>query len=294
MVDQAETEEASCNIAPSDDTRDQQLDYSDPRVSNARVNDDNLPLIMSPPNMSPATLNMSSTFATERRGTGHRGSPHNQRQNTNRENLGQRLRDARIRCCEQRFTYFIPLNKQKELITGSVIEDEIRREDVERICQDPKECARWADRRAKQLFTILSYMGKGGGWIYRMYRDDISDNDLPLEAEEEGTRVVRLRRKSDRKVLPAFDTWKSDDLEAFVRLQWWVLVPKFDKRELRCREFLSETVLPLIGVKGEGAPDEVIPQMKLAGFSTVTAYRIPSAHHNFWSLHSVPEVRMMS
>jgi hypothetical protein len=294
MLDQAETEEASYNnIAPSDDTRDQQLDYSDPRVSNSRVNDDNLSLIMSPPNMSPATLNMSSTFPTEWMGTGHRGSPHNQRQNTNKEDLGGRLRDARISGCEQNWTYFIPLNKQKELITGSVIEDEIRREDVERMCQDPRGCARWADRRAKRLFTILSYMRKGG-WIYRMYRDDISDDDLPLEAEKEGTRVVRLCRKSDRKVLPAFDTWERDDREEFVRLQWWVLVPEFDKRDLRCREFLSETVLPLIDVKDEEARDEVIPQMKLAGFSTVTAYRIHSAHHNFWSLHSVPEVRMMS
>jgi hypothetical protein len=244
--------------------------------------------------MSPATSNMSSTFATQRRGTGHRGSSHNQRQNADREELYQRLRDVRIRSGEQKWTYFIPLNKQEELITASVIEEEIRKEDVERKCQDPRACARWAHQRAKQLFTILSYMRKGGVWIYRMYRDGISDDDLPLEPEEEGTRAVRLRRKSNKTVLPAFDTWKSDDLEDFVRFQWWVLVPKFDKRDLRCREFLEETVLPLMGVKSEGAPDEVVPHMKLAGFSTVTAYRIHSAHHNFWSLHSVPEVRMMS
>jgi hypothetical protein len=281
MLDQAETEEASYNTTPPDDTQDQESDQSDPRVSKACLNDDNLSLIMSPPNMSPATLNMSSTFAT-------------QRQNTDRQELDQRLKDERIRCCDQKFTYFIPLNKQKELITASAIEDEIRKKDVERKCQDPRECATWSHQYAKQLFTILSYMGKGGDWIYHMYRDGISDKDLPLEAVEKLTRVVQLRRKSDKKALPAFDAWEKDDREEFDRLQWWVLVPKFDKRDLGCREFLDETVLPLMGVKDERAPYEVIPQMKLAGFSTVTAYRIHSAHHNFWSLPSVSEVRIMN
>jgi hypothetical protein len=218
----------------------------------------------------------------------------NQRQNTDREELYQRLRDVRIRCCEQKFTFFIPLNKQKELITASAIEDEIRKKDVERKCQDPRECARWAHQYAKQLFTILSYMGKGGDWIYQMYRDGISDNDLPLEAVEKLTRVVELRRKSDKKVIPAFGAWENDDREDFVRFQWWVLVPEFDKRDLRCREFLDEIVLPLMDAKDEGASDEVVPQMKVGGFSTVTAYRIHSAHHNFWSLPSVSEVRMMN
>jgi hypothetical protein len=281
MLDQAETEEASYNTTPPDDTQDQQSDQSDSRVSKARLNDDNQSLIMSPPNMSPTTSNVPSTFATQRRGT-------------DREDLYQRLRDERIKCCERIWTFFIPLNKQNELITASAIEDEIRKEDVERKCQDPRECARWAHRHAKQLFTILSYMRKGGKCIYRMYRDGISDNELPLEAEEEGNRVVKLRRKSDKKVLPAFGDWEDDDREKFIQLQWWVLVPEFDKRDLRCREFLDEIVLPLMGVKDERAPDEVIPQMKLAGFSTVTAYRIHSAHHNFWSLPSVSEVRIMN
>jgi hypothetical protein len=125
-----------------------------------------------------------------------------------------------------------------------------------------------------------------------MYRDGVSDNDLPLEAVEEGTRVVKLRRKSDQKVLPAFDDWKDDHREDFVRFQWWVLVPKFDKRHLGCREFLDETVLPLMDAKDKGVSDEIVPLMKQAGFSTVTAYRIHSAHHNFWSLPSVSEVRI--
>jgi hypothetical protein len=281
MLDQAETEEASYNTAPPDDTQDQQSDQSDLRVSKTRLNDDNLSLIMSPPNMSPATLNMSSTFAT-------------QRQNTDREELDQRLKDVRIPCSGQDWVFFIPLDKQAELITAAAIEYEIRKEDVERKCQDPRKCARWAHQHARQLFTILSYMGKGGKCIDRMYRDGISDNDLPMDAVEKRTRAKKLRRKSDKKVLPAFDDWKDDHREDFVRLQWWVLVPKFDKHDLRCREFLDQTVLPLIDANDEGASDEVVPQMKLAGFSTVTAYRMHSAHHNFWSLPSVPEVRIMN
>jgi hypothetical protein len=279
MLDQAEIEEASYNTTPPDETQDQQSDQSDPRVSKARLNDDNLSLIMSPPNMSPTTSNVPSTFATQRRGT-------------DREDLRQRLRDVRIKCCERKHTYFIPLNEQNELITSSAIEDELRKEDVERRYQNPGDCAGWAHQHAKQLFTILSYMGKGGECIYRMYRDGVSDNDLPLEAVEEGTRVVKLRRKSDQKVLPAFDDWKDDHREDFVRFQWWVLVPKFDKRHLGCREFLDETVLPLMDAKDKGVSDEIVPLMKQAGFSTVTAYRIHSAHHNFWSLPSVSEVRI--
>jgi hypothetical protein len=127
-----------------------------------------------------------------------------------------------------------------------------------------------------------------------MYRDGISDNDLPLEALEKRTRAKKLRRKSDKRVLPAFDDWMDDHREDFARFQWWVLVPKFDKGDLSCREFLDQTVLPLIDANDEGASDEGIPQMKLAGFSTVTAYRIHSAHHNFWSLPSVSEVRIMN
>jgi hypothetical protein len=216
-------------------------------------------------------------FATQRRGTGT-------------GELDQKLRDERIKSCEQEHAFFIPRDKQNELITVSAIEDEIREEDIERKCQDPRGCARWAHQHAKQLFTILCYMGKGGKCIYRMYMDGISDNDLPLEAVENRTRAKKLRRKSDKNVLPAFDDWMDDHREDFSRFQWWVLVPEFDKHDLRCREFLDQTVLPLIKANDEEASDEGIPQMKLAGFSTVTAYRIHSAHHNFWSLPSVSEV----
>jgi hypothetical protein len=208
--------------------------------------------------------------------------------------LSKRLKNVRVRRCGQNFTYFIPKNKRDEVITVPVIESEIRKGDSGRRCRDPKKLARWVDGNAKQLFTILSYMRKGGTWIYPMYQQGISDKDLPLEAEEDGTIAMRLRRKSDKAFLPAFDAWDSDDLESFVRLQWFVLVPEFDQHDLRCHKFLAETVLPLMSVKSEGAPDEVVPQMKLAGFSTVTAYQIHSAHHNFWFLRSVPEVRIMS
>ncbi|KAH8648290.1 kinase-like domain-containing protein [Tricladium varicosporioides] len=229
---------------------------------------------------------MSNELATQG-STGHKDPVHNQQQNA--DQLQERLKDVRIECYYQLWTYFIPLNKQEELITTPVIENEIRREDVKGECQDPKACAIWTNEHAKQLFTILSYLGKGGSWIHRMYRDGVSDDDLPLVPEKQGNRVVRLRRKSDKGVIPTFDTWRDGDLEEFVRLQWWVLVPRFDMHNLKCQEFREETVLPLMEAKSKGALDEVIPQMKLAGFSTVTAYQIHSAHHNFWSLCSIPE-----
>jgi hypothetical protein len=244
--------------------------------------------------MSPASMNTSSTFATRRRERGH-GRYSDHRQTADRTlpttQLSQRLRDARIKCGH--LTYFIPLNKQRELITVSVIADEIRKEDLKRECQDIMACAKWTNQHAKKLFTILAYVKKGGAWIYRLSKDGICDKDLPLELEEVGTRPVTLRRKSDKTILSAFSTWESDDLEDFVRVQWWVLVPRFDKRTLKCQNLLEETVMPLIGTNCGETSKDVLPQMKVAGFSTVTAFRIHSAHHNFWSLASIPEVHMI-
>jgi len=245
--------------------------------------------------MSSATLDLPSTSTRQQSIPDYRDllSNHHQESMTDREELKDKLWNARVEPCgyRQKWMYFIPKNTRHELINPRVIEHEIRRDDIQRRCRDPGNCARWAYKHANQLFTILTYMGKGGAWIHRMYQSGISDEDLPLEAVKKNTIVKGLKRKSEEQILTAFDTWNREDLENFVRVQWYVLVPEFDKGNLKCRQFPEQTVLPLMSVENEGAPDEIVPREKLGGFSTVSAYRIHSAHHNFWSLNSKREVR---
>jgi hypothetical protein len=278
------TNETFLNANNLTDKINSKTDLAEPvTVSNYTSGNDNS--ISAAPIMS--QRNSRPRFSLHR----NRGESTSQEPSSATGSLSESLRDSRVKCVEH-WTYFIPLDKQQALITVAVIEGEIRKGDPENPsvrCRDPKSYARWTDQHARRLFATLAYMKKSA-WICPLREEGLSDKDLPLDLEERGGRAYTLRRRKGGSVLRVFEAWDSDSLEAFVRVQWWMLAPKFDKHSPKCRNLPAETVLPLQPMKEEETSEHAVPNGKVAGFSTVTAFRIHPAHHNFWKLDSIPEV----
>ena len=61
-----------------------------------------------------------------------------------------------------------------------------------------------------------------------------------------------------------------------------MIAPVFDKESRDCQELPDGAILPFVSIKEEEESDKGIPQMKMGGYSEVTAVRIHPAHHNFW------------
>ena len=202
--------------------------------------------------------------------------------------LDQRLRNARIKCPVNPHAWFIPLDKQEELLSTSVIEEEIRKGDGELRLSERRRYAKWTNKRAKRLFMVLAYM-RMSAWISLLLDEGIFDKDLPLKLEGGGDTPSTLRRKSGGEPIKTFKMWNSDALEEFDRSQWWMIAPKFDKESRVCHELADEDILPFIPIKEKEKSDKRIPHMKIGGYSEVTAFRIHPAHHNFWG-HSIPLV----
>ena len=201
--------------------------------------------------------------------------------------LAKDLRRARI--CHQR-QHFIPLSELKRLITTSVIEQEILDGNRDMEAADARTYANRVEQSSKKLFAILSYLKKGSA-ICSLLDGNLSDQDLPfnkVEVDED----CSLWRREPKERIQAFDEWEEEDIETFERIQWWMIVPVFDKESLDCLKLGEEVILPFIPLEEQEEKNEEIPHMKMGGYSEVTAYRIHPAHHNFWDWDtSLPLVR---
>jgi hypothetical protein len=205
-----------------------------------------------------------------------------------RSKLANELRQARIKGC-QHYTYFVPLSELDRLITVSVIKKIIQDGDPTMEAAKAREYAEKTEEIAKKLFAILAYQRKGSA-ICSLLDDGISDQDLPFQAKNVDDKLSLWRRDPQERI-QTFERWANDKVEDFDRTQWWMMAPVFDKDSQECLELLDQTILPLIPIEAHEKSDEGIPQLKIGGYSEVSAFRVHPAHNNFWDC-AVPLVRI--
>lgn len=193
--------------------------------------------------------------------------------------LQLKLRQARI-CCDDVFTYFIPISDLNRLITTSVAEQEILKGDLITPAT-AKIYAHRIEKAAKKLFSILALQEKGAA-ICSLLDSNLSDQDLPFLPKMVDGQWSLWRREPEERI-EAFDPWDNKEKEEFCRTQWWMIAPVFDKDSLECLELADKVILPFIHLNARDAKNERIPSMMIGGRSGVTAYRIHPAHHNFWN-----------
>jgi hypothetical protein len=136
------------------------------------------------------------------------------------------------------------------------------------------------ENSAKILFAILALL-RNCAAICSLLDSNFSDQDLPFLTKEVDHRLSLWRRGPEERI-KELDKLDDEEVEKFSHVQWWMTAPVFNKDSLECLEFADETVLPFSPLMEHEAEKEGIHQMKIGGYSEVTAYRIHPAHHNFW------------
>jgi len=162
----------------------------------------------------------------------------------------------------------------KSLISVPNIEQEIRDRNYKIKEAEIKHVAEKISRIALKLFATLIFMKKGAE-ICALLRDGVSDDDLPFRRDKDGEGNSVLQRCSGGSI-EAFDSWSEEDIEAFDRMQWWVIAPVFKINEHH--DLVNNTVLPFIPFETNGDAG----QKREGGYSEVYAVQIHPSHHNFW------------
>jgi len=89
-----------------------------------------------------------------------------------------------------------------------------------------------ACNQARNVFAVLGLIGQEGAIRDLIYKDGITDGDLPLErqgatATALGNSCVLVSKKTG-KTFTSFQCWAPAMVGAFLEKQWYVLAPVFD------------------------------------------------------------------
>ncbi|KAL1613696.1 hypothetical protein SLS56_012246 [Neofusicoccum ribis] len=146
--------------------------------------------------------------------------------------LQQKLQSSHIEQPSRSLNFYIPEDRKRAIITFEVILEQIR------FVQPGKasELSNTAYGRAKNLFTILAYMGRAYE-ICEFLSEKVSDDDLPFDRDV----TNNLIRRNGQKIECA-SHWQLNKTLDFARKQWSVLVPVFSTSEHY--EFHKNTILP--------------------------------------------------
>ena len=95
---------------------------------------------------------------------------------------------------------------------------------------------RWTDSLASQIhsqarkvFAVLTLIGEESA-IVALYKEGITDQDLPLDGQQSGRSILVFRNHSDlkQKTFESFQTWSRTAVWSFLEKQWYVLAPLID------------------------------------------------------------------
>jgi hypothetical protein len=202
--------------------------------------------------------------------------------------LSAQLRRARVPYHRHAHDYFVPICKQKSLITVESIKQDILEGGDNIELAEIEDVAAKVYNTAPKMFAALAYMKKGHE-ICALLRDGISDKDIPLSVGKNEEGDFTLERVSQVPI-KTFERWNDDEKETFDRIQWWMMAPVFKSKEHY--DLDESTILPFIPFEG----NEETEKKKEGGYSEVYARLIHSSHHNFWDLevykHSLQLMRL--
>lgn len=137
-----------------------------------------------------------------------------------------------------------------------------------------------------RIYAVLILLDKADE-ILELSKEGLTDASLPLRKVSVaiGQHAVELRTKTTPLThLSCFDTWSQQDIIAFEKLQWRVVVPIFSETPDKQVDFLNlddHTVLPFIQSWQTKDADHF-----KGGNSEVWKVQIADSHHTFQTLNS--------
>jgi hypothetical protein len=201
---------------------------------------------------------------------------------------------------------FMPLGRLQTLVRVDAVRSELRTElesesldldedliqtECRKICGGPKQ------KSYRSIFALLVLLDKTKQ-IFRFLRDEVSDDDLPLQQHfySESSTIFDLRRGGDAgKVLPCFKGWRHMALQQFYDYQWYMLAPFFTKRDgvVQDYQLQKHDILPFT-FDSRHDPHKDSITITRGGFGQVFKVRIHSNHHHFGpqSVRKSPAARL--
>jgi hypothetical protein len=147
------------------------------------------------------------------------------------------------------------------------------------------------------IFAMLSLLC-GGAEIINCIRDEVSDEELPVEHASVCRRsIVRCLGASaahggEGKLVNFASKWAVFQQESFVGSQWRFLIPFFSlgpQDAIQHKDLESSTILPLRSQSNAELSSSIgIPEVQVGGFGSVTCVMLDPWSHSFQEiLHSV-------
>ncbi|KAF5649491.1 serine threonine kinase [Fusarium tjaetaba] len=131
----------------------------------------------------------------------------------------------------------------------------------------------------KKIFAILALMGKVPA-IADVCDEGLSDEDLPLELDPDGLRLVR-RNGTSSEPIQAFINWREHESDMFDSYQWNMLAPYFvlpGDDDPRVMQYTMSYMIPLPFSVAETIPDSASsPVHRYLGMEKI---EIHHAHHS--------------